>query len=91
MNLIRSIGFALSLLLIPLFAMQLSDSVKWDVYDFLVAGLILSMGVIGISFINRWFGKSAVKYVLLTLFLLMIILLWVDLAVGIVGTPISGN
>ena len=85
---ITSVAF---LLLIPLIAMQFSDEVKWSVYDFVVAGVLLLSTAFSIEFVLRKINKKETRIVLLIIILLALILVWLELAVGIFGTPLAGS
>ena len=83
--------FVAILLLIPLIAMQFTSEVNWKLFDFLIAGVLL-FGT-GQIFI---FGKrkiSNIKYrnLFYIVFLIIFLLIWVELAVGIFDTIISGS
>lgn len=82
---------SLALLLIPLTAMQFTDAVQWSVADFLIMGVLLNgMGLLMLAVIKhkRFFARLAGIFTALTVFLLI----WVNLAVGLVGSgPHWGN
>lgn len=90
-NIIRSVirivlGTAL-ILLIPLFAMQFSNEVNWDLADFLVAGFLLASTAL-IYEITTWNIKKINHRVAIGIILLAVLLLiWADLAVGIFNIP----
>ena len=78
------------LLLIPLIAMQFTDEVNWTSFDFVVAGaLLLGTGLIFNLVIRK---IKNIKYRLAISVALVIVLLfiWTELAVGMLGTPLSG-
>ncbi len=79
------------LLLIPLIAMQFSDEVKWSVFDFVVAGVLLLSAAFSIEFVLRKINKKETRIVLLIIILLALIMVWLELAVGIFGTPLAGS
>ena len=79
------------LLIIPLIAMQFTDEVNWTMMDFVIAGVLL-LGT-GLLFDLIMRKIKNVKYrtrISLTL-LVVLFLIWAELAVGIFGTPFSGN
>jgi len=81
----------LSLLLIPLIAMQFTDQVIWTAADFLIAGiLLLGTGLIS-EIIMRKIKNKGYKAILIVAALIVLILIWIELAVGIFGTPFAGN
>ena len=79
------------ILLIPLIAMQFTAEVNWTPVDFVVAGvLLLGTGLIFDLVIRKI--KNFNYRVAISVALLMVLLLtWAELAVGIFGTPLSGN
>lgn len=79
------------LLLLPLIAMQFTNEVYWTSSDFLIMGILL----LSLGFLVQWSLRKvkSLKYRLITLVLLFAIflLIWVELAVGIFGTPFAGS
>lgn len=79
------------LLLIPLIAMQFTTEVNWTPMDFAAAGVLL----LGTGLLCEWVLRKIVKmkYRIIICFSLLIILvlIWAELAVGIFGSPISGT
>ncbi len=79
------------LLLIPLIAMQFSEQVNWTLGDFLVAGILLfSTGLI-LDLIIRKIKNINYRIVISIALFIILLLIWAELAVGIFGTPLSGN
>lgn len=79
------------LLLIPLVAMQLTDEVNWSVGDFVIAGiLLLSTGWVGDLIIQK-ISTTKLRFALLFFLFIAFLLVWAELAVGVFGTPFSGN
>ncbi|MFV8363962.1 hypothetical protein ACNQGO_11310 [Flavobacterium sp. ZT3P35] len=90
----RLIGIVLTvvvLLLIPLIAMQFTNEVNWTLFDFVVAGVLL----LGTSFICelviRKVKKTNHRIILCGVILAALLLIWIELAVGIFGTPLAGS
>ena len=77
------------ILLIPLIAMQFTNEVNWTLSDFVIAGALL-FGT-GLMFVLA--ARKTSKYRALIGFALVaaLLLVWVELAVGIFGTPFSGS
>ncbi len=74
---------AVSLLLIPLIAMQFTDEVKWTAFDFITMGALLLITGTGIELIRRR-NKNVRKRVLyIAICVIVFLLIWVELAVGI--------
>lgn len=71
--------------------MQFTDEVNWNLMDFVIAGILLFGTSLLIELAIRKVKiskyKIAISIFILTLFLAM----WAELAVGIFGTPLSGN
>lgn len=81
----------LFILLIPFIAMHFTDEVNWTAADFIVAGgLLFGAGLISEIVIRKTKNRKH-KMVLLGAIFIILILIWVELAVGIFGTPFSGN
>jgi len=79
------------LLLIPLIAMQFTNEVNWTLSDFIVAGvLLLGTGLI-IDLVIRKTKNTKYRIAISVAVLIILLLLWAELAVGIFGTPISGS
>ena len=79
------------LLLIPLIAMQFTSEVNWKLFDFLIAGFLLfGTGQIFI-FGKRKISNIKYRYLFYIVFLIVFLLIWVELAVGIFDTIISGS
>lgn len=79
------------LLLIPLIAMQFSDEVNWKLADFIIAGvLLLGTGLI-CEFVMRKVKKKENRIALIVVIIALLLLIWVELAVGIFGTPLAGS
>jgi len=79
------------LLLIPLIAMQFTDEVNWNLFDFIVAGaLLLSTGLM-CELVIRKINKIKYRIAICVALLIVFLLIWVELAVGVFGTPFSGQ
>lgn len=90
-RLIGIILFVPILLSVPLIAMQFTQEVNWNLFDFVVAGiLLLTVGVIA-EMIMRMVKTFQLKTALLVMLFLILCLVWVELAVGVFGTPFAGN
>jgi len=79
------------ILLIPLLAMQFTTEVKWSLPDFVIAGFLLFGTGIFIDFTLRKVKKLTFRIVIIATILILLLLIWAELAVGIFGTPIAGN
>lgn len=79
------------LLLIPLLAMQFTNDVNWSGFDFLVMAMLLSGSGLLCELILRKVKKRENRVVLCLAVLGMFLLVWMELAVGIFGTPLAGS
>lgn|SRR5690554_6837669 len=79
------------LLLAPLIAMQFTEEVNWDFFDFLVMGFLLLVTGLSFELVLRKVQKTTHRYILCAIILVMLFLIWAELAVGIFGTPIAGT
>jgi uncharacterized membrane protein len=81
----------LALFLIPFMAMQFTSEVSWTYMDFIAASLLLfGLGLL-VDFILRKISKPRQRIYLIIGILTIFVALWVELAVGIFGSPLVGN
>jgi bacteriorhodopsin len=79
------------LLLIPLIAMQFTNEVKWGPFDFAVAAaLLLGTGLL-CELVIRKVRTVRYRIILCVVLLTALFLVWLELAVGIFGTPFAGQ
>lgn len=79
------------LLLIPLIAMQFTNEVKWSGFDFVIMGiLLLGTGLICELILRKVTNRSN-RIILCLAAVFVLILIWMELAVGIFGTPFAGS
>mgnify|MGYP006943063004 FL=1 len=79
------------LLLIPFIAMYYSSEVKWTLFDFCIAGLLLTGAGLSIEFILRKVKSGKQRIALVFALIIAFLLIWAELAVGIFNTPIGGH
>lgn len=79
------------LLLIPLIAMQFTDEVKWNLFDFVVAAVLLLSTGLAIDFVIRKVKSNKYRITLSLTIFAILFLIWAELAVGIFGTALSGH
>ena len=85
------IFYPIFLLLIPLLGNVFSDEVNWSLFDFLVMGtILLTMGIL-INLIIDKLKKRSFKVLLIIVTLLVFALIYLELAVGIFGSPFAGS
>lgn len=80
-----------SILLIPLLAMQFTEQVLWTPSDFVVAGLLLIITGLMVDLVIRKVTKRKYRIVLCTALLIGLLLIWAELAVGVFGSPLAGD
>ena len=83
--------YPLSLLIIPLLGILLTNAVEWGIFDFLLMGsLLLVLGIaINLTFLNiKYFNK---RIAIIFFVILIFLLIWVELAVGVFNTPFAGT
>ena len=74
------------LLLLPLFAMQVTDQVVWDVADFAFFGALLVGAGVTYELAARKTGNTAYRAAVGVALAAAFILVWMYLAVGVIGT-----
>ncbi len=78
------------ILLIPFIAMQFTNEVNWSLFDFTAAALLLfGIGILS-ELVMRKVKNNKHRIILCLAVLLLLLLIWAELAVGIFGSPISG-
>ena len=80
-----------SLLLIPLIAMQFTDEVNWTLFDFIIAGVLLIGTGLMLELVMRKTKQIKYRIAIIIALLIIFLLIWAELAVGIFGTPLSGQ
>lgn len=90
----RLIGIVLTvalLLCIPLIAMQFTNEVNWTLSDFVAAAvLLLSTGLL-CELVIRKVKNVKSRIAICAVLLAALFLIWIELAVGIFGTPFAGS
>ena len=82
---------AASILAIPLLGMYFTEEIKWTGFDFLIAGILLFSSAFFIDFILRNVKRVGAKMLYIVLIFIVLFLIWVELAVGIFGSPFAGS
>ncbi|WP_312760762.1 hypothetical protein [Epilithonimonas sp.] len=81
----------LVILSFPLIAMQLTNEVNWTISDFLVMGILLFSTVFTIDFVLKKVKTMKSRLILIFAIVILLVLVWAELAVGIVGSPLAGS
>jgi hypothetical protein len=79
-------GTAAALILLPLLAMQVTDEVDWDLADFAFAGALLVGVGVTYELAARMTASRAYRAAVGVALGAAFILVWMNLAVGIIGT-----
>jgi len=90
----RFIGIVLIivfLLLTPLIAMQFTNEVNWNLADFVVAGVLLFGTSLICEVVMRKVKETNHRIILCAAILVALLLIWIELAVGLFGTPFAGS
>ena len=90
----RLMGIVLTvalLLMIPFIAMQFTNEVNWSGFDFVVAGVLLLGTGLLCELVLRKVKKPANRLIICGAILVVLFLVWAELAVGIFGTPFAGS
>lgn len=82
---------SLVILFIPLIAMQFTNEVNWTIFDFVIAGILLIGTGLVCEFTLRKIKKTKYRIAIILAILVILFLIWAELAVGIFGSPFSGN
>jgi hypothetical protein len=90
-SLIIILGVVGAILLIPFIAMQFTTEVDWSLFDFILMGILLTGTGVLIELAIRKIKTNPQRLIVLGVILLGFFLIWVDLAVGIFGSPFAGS
>lgn len=82
---------ASALLLLPLLAMQFTKEVNWSLFDFAAAAVLLYGTVTVIELVLVKIRRPVYRLALCATVVVALVLIWLELAVGIFGTPFSGS
>ena len=85
------IYFALSPLIVPLVANQISEQVNWNAMDFIIMGTFLIFSAYWIQKVIKKIKSKSKKVVFISLIMLIFLLLWIEMAVGVFNSPIAGS
>lgn len=80
-----------AILLIPLVAMQFTSEVDWKPADFVVMGVLLSATGMMLVAAMRWLGNRRYRIAACLGIVFAFLLVWAELAVGVIGTPFAGS
>lgn len=90
----RVIGIVVTvvlLLLIPLIAMQFTNEVVWTLSDFIIAGILLLGTGLLCELVIRKIATQKNRIIVCGIILVLLVLTWMEMAVGLFGSPIAGS
>lgn len=79
------------LLLIPFIAGQFTEEVNWTGFDYLIMGILLLGTGLTLELVLRKVPKRKSRIALCLAVVGVFLLIWAELAVGIIGTPFAGS
>ena len=85
------LGLVGLILLVPLLSMLVTPQVVWGPADFLVAGTLLACTGFLVDLVLRKSKTSRGRFWLTAGIFLVFALVWIELAVGLFGSPWAGN
>lgn len=85
------LAVVVTLLLVPLTAMQFTSKVNWSLFDFLVMGTLLTTAGFSFDFVLRKFRAPNKRMLWIIAVIVLFLLIWTELAVGVFGTPLAGS
>jgi hypothetical protein len=71
--------------------MWLTGEVKWSLFDFAVAGVLLSSAGLAVKLLFTVFTKPAHRLIVGAAIFFALFLVWVEIAVGLFGTRFAGS
>lgn len=81
----------LVLLCIPLLGNLFSKEVNWSVSDFLIAAALLFTTAFLVNLVRNKIKKQSQKVLICIFILLALALIWMELAIGVFGSPFAGS
>ena len=91
LNISKKALYPLSLLIIPLLGVILTNTVEWSMFDFLLMGSLLLVLGIGIELTSLNFKQLNTRIAIISFIILIFLLIWIEIAVGIFNSPFAGN
>mgnify|MGYP003693166845 FL=1 len=79
------------ILSIPFIAMQFTKEVNWTLSDFVIMGGLLFATVFAIDLVLKKFKTLKSRLVIVSVIVLLLMIVWAEMAVGIFGSPIAGS
>ena len=91
MRLAGIVGIVAFLLLIPFVMMRFAGSFAWSRFDFIVAGVLLLSTGLAIEVVLRLVTKTSHRIAISLVILAVAAIVWIELAVGLFGSPLAGS
>ena len=88
---IVSLTLTFVILLFPFVASVLSKEFNWSFFDYCISGILIFSSITIFSMITALKLTKRNRIILASIFILVILILWIELAVGIFDSPIAGN
>ncbi len=85
------VGLVVLLLLVPFIAMQFTDEVQWDAFDFIAAGVLLLGTGLLCELVLRLVRSTKHRVIFCGALLIILFLVWAELAVGVFGSRFAGS
>ena len=79
------------ILSIPLVAMQFTTEVNWNSSDFIIMGILLLGTGLLCELVLRKIQKPQHRILLCGFLMMVLFLVWAELAVGVFGSPFAGS
>lgn len=77
--------------LLALVAMQFTDEVKWTSFDFIIATILLFGTGLTLEFLLRKVKKIEYRIIIFIALFIVLLLTWIELAVGMFDSPFAGS
>ena len=90
-RLITTFAIITFILAIPLIAMQFTNEMDWKLFDFVIMGTLLTITGLAIELVTRKIKSTNARILLTITILIILFLIWAELAVGVFGTPFAGS
>jgi hypothetical protein len=90
-SILKVIVLTFLLLLVPLISMQFYEEANWNIADFIIAGALLMGAGLTFVFLTRYTIGKKHRLIIGSILLILLVVVWAELAVGIFGTRFSGD
>jgi len=87
---VKNIIYTLVLLLVPFILTNNLESFNWSSEDFIIAGLLIFSCLSVVSYIKEKLGNQN-KTITIILVIILFLIIWIELAVGVFGSPFAGS